>query len=180
MNHDCCVCEISLVMQKQEQLEQKVDELEKEINHEKEQMQTILTQSMQLIQQTEAAQKSAQAPGPTPEPAPAAPLPEKASLTFDLDSSLISDTMRETLAPLAQSLIDRPDLIAQVRGYTDSLGDKKYNAQLAQVRAEAVMDALIDLGAPAIQLKTLSFGESQSSQKSTPNDRRVELVFRYR
>ena len=115
-------------------------------------------------------------------PAPP-PLPENASIRFEADSSRISAASRAELAKVAAKAKESERFQIQVRGYTDKSGDTKYNAILAEARAETVRDVLIELGLPPVQVTTLAFGESQAEPTAADNDesqRRVELVFRYR
>ena len=115
-------------------------------------------------------------------PAPP-PLPENASILFGADSSRISDNTRADLEKIVAKAKASERFQIQVRGYTDKSGDTKYNAILAEARAETVRDVLIELGLPPVQVTTLAFGESQAEPTAADNDesqRRVELVFRYR
>jgi outer membrane protein OmpA-like peptidoglycan-associated protein len=70
-----------------------------------------------------------------------------------------------------------------VLGQTDKLGDKNYNAKLAQARSQAVASELVRAGYPAKDViiasnpeafGDLSFGSRDASEK----DRRVTIVFR--
>jgi outer membrane protein OmpA-like peptidoglycan-associated protein len=70
-----------------------------------------------------------------------------------------------------------------VVGQTDKLGDKNYNAKLAQARSQAVASELIHAGYPAQKVViasnpeafgNMSFGGEDASTK----DRRVTILFR--
>ena len=115
-------------------------------------------------------------------PAPP-PLPESLSVLFEADSSRVSDLGRIDLQKAVDKAKVDDRFLIQVRGYTDKAGDTKYNAILAQARAETVRDVLVELGLPPYQVSTLAFGESQAEPEaadSDENQRRVDLVFRYR
>jgi outer membrane protein OmpA-like peptidoglycan-associated protein len=70
-----------------------------------------------------------------------------------------------------------------VIGQTDKLGDKNYNAKLAEARSQAVASELVRAGYPAKDVViasnpeafgNMSFGANDASEK----DRRVTILFR--
>ena len=84
---------------------------------------------------------------------------EKISLIlFDYDRSDLGARNRAILARAADRLTTKSTLI--IRGYTDALGDEKYNQRLSERRAEAVRTQLDDLldGAP---MRSEGVGESR-------------------
>jgi peptidoglycan-associated lipoprotein len=72
-----------------------------------------------------------------------------------------------TVRPQAEPVLDRfsqlvqrhyPDAMITVEGFTDPAGPAEYNRQLAQRRAQAVRDALVERGLPATQLRAVGYG----------------------
>lgn len=54
-----------------------------------------------------------------------------------------------------------------IAGHTDSLGTVEYNRNLGERRALAIRDALLQLGADASRVQTVSFGEDRPAQPGT-------------
>ena len=137
-------------------------------------------QLLALEKSVEQASKNRTAQENLPAPPP---LPESISILFEADSSRVSDSAQSALQKAVEEAQVDERFQIQVRGYTDKAGDTKYNAILAEARAETVRDVLVELGLPPVQVTTLAFGESQAlpdAADSDENQRRVELVFRYR
>ena len=57
-------------------------------------------------------------------------------VTFPVNSSEISPSFRNTLDGIAQSLVNYPDSLIDVYGFTDNTGTDAYNLQLSQQRAQ--------------------------------------------
>jgi peptidoglycan-associated lipoprotein len=75
---------------------------------------------------------------------------------FDLQG----DTRKE-LERLLQIMLDNPTLRIQLGAHTDDLGDETENLVLSQIRAEAVMQFLIDGGVPPENVSAKGHGEEQ-------------------
>lgn len=56
---------------------------------------------------------------------------------------------------------DAPNIIINLEGHTDDVGDANYNMQLSQKRVQAVADYLISKGIKSEQIKVTFFGESK-------------------
>ncbi|MDT0575801.1 OmpA family protein [Croceicoccus sp. F390] len=101
-------------------------------------------------------------------------------VTFAVDSSNIQPQFRNTLNSVAQSLINYPNSLIDVYGYTDSTGAESYNQQLSERRAQAVSDYLVSQGVPRGRIASKGFGESNFvASNDTENgrslNRRVEM-----
>ncbi len=103
------------------------------------------------------------------------------SIPFDYNSSQVQ--WPETLEPFLDSL--RPFLQTDanqvlIEGHTDHVGSEKYNLHLSKVRAEAVKEALVQMGVPAEGLLVAAMGESNpvADNETTAGralNRRVEI-----
>jgi peptidoglycan-associated lipoprotein len=67
-----------------------------------------------------------------------------------------------------------------IEGHTDERGGREYNLALGQKRAEAVLRALVMLGAADNQLEAVSFGKERpavqgSDEAAWAQNRRAEL-----
>ncbi len=106
--------------------------------------------------------------------------PVERSVYFDFDSSALRDDARPIIEEHARMLAANPALRLTVEGHADERGGREYNLSLGQKRAEAVLQALVLLGANESQLEAVSFGEERpavqgSDEASWARNRRVEL-----
>ncbi len=73
-----------------------------------------------------------------------------------------------------------PELRIRIEGHTDNTGNKAFNRNLSQKRAEAVQRFLIDGGIDADRLSTIGFGEEKpiadnKTAEGRKKNRRIEL-----
>lgn len=112
-------------------------------------------------------------------------LPE--TILFEFDSAELIGDSDEVVERVAELLEYYEGVAVEVRGHTDARGDADYNQRLSEDRAGAVVDALVDAGAPASQLTAVGFGATQPvAPNETPGgeddpegrqqNRRVEVV----
>jgi len=93
-------------------------------------------------------------PPPPPPPPPAPPPPPPAprgeirlpGVDFALNSAQLTPESDQVLDNAVSTLKQYPDLVIEVRGYTDSTGSEPYNIKLSQRRAESVMSYLKEHG----------------------------------
>ncbi len=102
---------------------------------------------------------------------------------FDLGSAALHPDAKPVIAQAAATAKARQSVKVCVIGQTDKLGDKNYNAKLAQARSQAVANELVRAGYPASKVViasnpeafgNMSFGNDDASVK----DRRVTIIFR--
>jgi len=103
-------------------------------------------------------------------------------VTFATDSYTISPTFKAVLDDIAASMVNYPDSLIDVYGFTDNTGSESYNLQLSERRAKAVADYLIYKGVPAARIATKGFGEDPNYFVATNDtaegrslNRRVEI-----
>lgn len=111
-----------------------------------------------------------------PQPPPAKPAPAKRSLSeilssdvqdafFDYDQSTIREDARAVLQRNAEvlksALADNPGATVVVEGHADERGSAEYNLGLADRRATAAKEFLVQLGVPAGSLKPVSYGKER-------------------
>ena len=103
---------------------------------------------------------------------------------------VLFDTGQATLKPGAASEIERlaaflkqhADTRIRIEGHTDSVGTEAYNDDLSRRRAQAVSDALAQLGVGRDRIDVLARGEgfpivSNDTSAGRQQNRRVEIVF---
>ena len=101
-------------------------------------------------------------------------------VNFRTNSAELLDGADEVLDVQAATLDDNVDVLIEVAGHTDSVGDAGYNEQLSQRRAEAVRDYLVSKGVAAERITAVGYGESEpiasnDTAEGRAENRRVEL-----
>ncbi len=107
------------------------------------------------------------------------------NILFNTDKATLRTDAEQNLKQLATS-IEKRFTGGQVRiyGYTDSVGSKGYNKELAQQRAEAVRNWLVATGnidSSRISLNAIGEGQpiaSNTTAQGRQQNRRVEIVAR--
>jgi outer membrane protein OmpA-like peptidoglycan-associated protein len=94
----------------------------------------------------------------------------------------LSPVARRSLDQVAHALQQQPSTTTfQVEGYTDDSGSPKQNEDLAQERAKAVADHLVEQGIDSSRIQVVSHGEHDPiANNDTPEgratNRRVEII----
>ena len=117
-------------------------------------------------------------------PGSAAPAPaafEFASISFASGGAELTAEARALLEQVAWHLQQDPTLEIEVRGFTDSLGERRDNLRLSGKRCGVVRDYLVGHGIEDWRLTLEAFGEddpvaSNSTRKGRRMNRRVELL----
>jgi len=102
-------------------------------------------------------------------------------LEFETGSTALTQRSRAQIADIAQILGAYPQVRVQIAGYTDNTGNEAANLALSRGRAEAVMNALRENGAPAANLNAQGFGSrdpiaSNETENGRARNRRVTLT----
>lgn len=102
------------------------------------------------------------------------------SVNFQFDKDQLTPAARDSLKPIASSLVAQPELYVEIGGHTDSVGSDAYNQKLSQERAQSVRSYLIEQGAKADHLTAKGYGESKpiasnSTKEGRAENRRVEF-----
>ncbi|MBV6323260.1 OmpA family protein [Duganella sp. HSC-15S17] len=100
---------------------------------------------------------------------------------FNVDRAELSVEGMRTAQKMADVLLQEPQSVVLIEGFTDSTGSATHNLELSQRRAEAVRNALIGLGVQSDKIATRGYGEafpvaSNSDAGSRQLNRRVEIV----
>ena len=120
---------------------------------------------------------------PTPTPTPT-PTPGKAGgkfpshYFFGNGSSAVSAANKANLKKTARWLKNNPDKSIVVEGHASTNGNLDANRQLSEVRANAVKDILVSLGADESRISVEAFGSDRPEFKpgASPKNRRVVIV----
>ena len=103
-------------------------------------------------------------------------------VVFAHGSAAILEAGLTLLEAVRRLLEQQPDLRRiEVQGHTDNLGDARYNRELSQRRAEAVMKWLVEHGVEPMRLTAKGFGPDQPAfdnrtEEGRRQNRRVEFA----
>ena len=122
-------------------------------------------------------------PPPIPQeqkPAPSKPGRVLEGVQFASGSDELLPESIDTLLELAFTLKENPELRIEVRGHTDNTGHPASNLDLSLRRAQAVRDALIDMGVEPGRLTAVGYGQDfpiadNSTRAGRAKNRRVEV-----
>jgi outer membrane protein OmpA-like peptidoglycan-associated protein len=100
---------------------------------------------------------------------------------FNTDRAELSAEGMRTAQKLADVLMQEPQSVVLVEGFTDSTGTSSHNLELSQRRAESVRNALIGLGVKSDKIATRGYGEAypvaaNDNAGNRQRNRRVEIV----
>ncbi|MEO1175133.1 MAG: OmpA family protein, partial [Myxococcota bacterium] len=103
------------------------------------------------------------------------------------NSTITFETAKAKLVADAKPVLEAVATIAnrcpgklRIEGHTDATGDPEFNRSLSQARAEAVLDALIDLGLDGERVTAEGFGSSRPVAENSiaagrAQNRRIEI-----
>jgi outer membrane protein OmpA-like peptidoglycan-associated protein len=95
-----------------------------------------------------------------------------ADVLFDFDSSQLRRDMLPVLEPVIAALQAQPGLGLEIEGHTCDIGTTEYNLALAERRATAVRDYLVQRGIAAGRLFTVSYGEERPAHDNAQESAR--------
>lgn len=104
------------------------------------------------------------------------PQPTSTEFHFDTDSSDLKTDNDSSLQDLANWAKCKKTHIIKLDGHADKRGTVEYNAQLAEARARAVSDRLVELGAPRDRIVITVYGKVGEQRGSLAENRRVDAV----
>jgi len=105
---------------------------------------------------------------------------EVKSIFFDYDKYEVRDDQKAALQADAQFLSAHPNANVQIEGNCDERGSEEYNLGLGDRRANALKEALVNLGIPAGRISTISYGKerpkcSESNEACWQQNRRGDF-----
>ncbi len=103
------------------------------------------------------------------------------NILFELNKATLLDRSYAEINRIAELMKQHPTVAFSIEGHTDSDGSEEHNQSLSKARAEAVMQAMVEMGIDAGRMTARGWGESKPI---VPNDtpenkamnRRVEFV----
>ena len=100
---------------------------------------------------------------------------------FELDSSYLTESVKETLRANKAWLDSHPDVKRIIlEGHCDPLGSEAYNIGLGEKRAQSVFNHLSSIGLNEDKMSIVSYGEEKLfSQTDNDLNRRVNFIPQY-
>ena len=112
---------------------------------------------------------------PTQAVAERAPIDREKEIFFDTDSSTIGTEHLSELSPTIEFLQGHPNAKVEISGFADATGTENYNEKLANRRARALRDHLLQSNVSASQVAIVTPAKPVSDTPNNRPDRRVEL-----
>jgi peptidoglycan-associated lipoprotein len=148
----------------------------------------VRSQSAEASSQPGATPAPVTTAAPAPHPRVTAPAPTDtdivhADIYFDFKSTRLRADAVRLLQAQAEKLDHASSWALLVQGYADRQGPPEYNRALAQRRAEAVKQFLVELGVPEPSIKVVTIGQEGALCEDTSSgcrqlNRRVHLEIR--
>jgi outer membrane protein OmpA-like peptidoglycan-associated protein len=103
------------------------------------------------------------------------------NITFDVNSSDVSESFIPTLKSVAKVLKEYENTLVTIAGHTDSSGSEEYNQLLSEQRATSVANIVLQEGIVVERVAAIGMGETTPiADNSTPEgraeNRRVEIT----
>ncbi len=100
---------------------------------------------------------------------------------FDFDKAVVKEESFEELDLLLKTLTENPEMVIEVAGHADFVGDEKYNHQLSLSRAKNVVQYLSSKGIDKARLRPRGYGENipaidEESDEARAKNRRSEFT----
>jgi OOP family OmpA-OmpF porin len=102
------------------------------------------------------------------------------TVLFDFDSAEVHESGQQLLNEIIEIATLCPDVAIEVSGHSDAVGDKAYNIDLSERRAQAVVTYLVNSGMDEDRLTAVGLGFSQpisdnSTDEGRAMNRRIEF-----
>jgi outer membrane protein W/outer membrane protein OmpA-like peptidoglycan-associated protein len=109
------------------------------------------------------------------------PCKQELMVNFAFDSAELTPESINELERVVKFMNDVPDSLAEIDGYTDSVGTDAYNLKLSDRRAKAVFDYVTSRGVNPDRLKSHGYGEADpiapnDTAEGRAKNRRVMLI----
>lgn len=81
------------------------------------------------------------------------------NIYFDFNKASFRKSSYDELNKLERLLSENPDIIVEIAGHTDNIGNAAYNKKLSQQRANAVVDYVVNKGISKSRITAKGYGE---------------------
>ncbi|GAH44892.1 unnamed protein product, partial [marine sediment metagenome] len=91
----------------------------------------------------------------------------KPIIPFSYNNIELTEKAFNTLDKLATVMVQNPDIVIVVKGYTDIIGPPPYNKRLSELRAKTVKTYLLAKGISPRRIRTIGMGEQNPLKPNT-------------
>jgi OOP family OmpA-OmpF porin len=91
-----------------------------------------------------------------------------------LNGDDVRERYEDELKRIAAYMKQNPEVILEVRGFTDDVGSKDYNLRLSERRANAVYDYLKELGVNFRRMVVVAYGEANAVARNDTDEGRQQ------
>ncbi len=103
------------------------------------------------------------------------------TLNFDYDKAAMTSDAKSKAQKNADWMKAHPDVVLQIEGHCDRHGSIEYNLALGERRAKAVKAYMVNIGADASKMTTISYGKEKpldnaESDAADAKNRRANFV----
>ena len=100
---------------------------------------------------------------------------------FETGQTELRDDALESLVEVVDLLQSEPDKFIRIEGHTDSTGNPETNLRISQQRADAVLEALVQLGVDPMRITAIGMGQdfpiaTNESDEGRAQNRRVDVI----
>ena len=83
------------------------------------------------------------------------------NIYFDFDKATFKKSSYDELNKLERLLNENPDIVVEISGHTDNIGGDAYNKHLSQLRADAVVNYVVQKGISKARVMAKGYGEER-------------------
>ena len=83
------------------------------------------------------------------------------NIYFDFDKASFKKSSYDELNKLERLLNENPDIVVEISGHTDNIGNDAYNKRLSQRRANAVVEYVVNKGISKARIQAKGYGEER-------------------
>lgn len=96
------------------------------------------------------------------------------TINFETGSNQLSKSSYDILDKLSAILKEYPQMVIEVAGHTDNVGNADVNMKLSQKRAASVVAYLVGKGVKSEQMKSVGYGETQPVASNDTEEGRLQ------
>lgn len=96
------------------------------------------------------------------------------SINFETGSDKLKSSSYQILDKIAEIMLENPNMVVEIAGYTDNVGDDAKNKALSEKRAQSVLAYLTTKGVKPSQMKAVGYGEANPIATNDTEEGRLQ------
>lgn len=96
------------------------------------------------------------------------------SINFETGSEKLKTSSYQILDKIADIMLENPNMVVEIAGYTDNVGDDTKNKILSEKRALSVLAYLTEKGVKTTQMKAVGYGEANPIASNDTDEGRLQ------